>query len=1174
MSCTDKNPLTREGTSLLNRVLAALSTGFAQVDERNAPDLLLFTKRYAEFINYYNANNVLQGEWQPLMHGDVSVVFASLLSLDVQACGHYKKRLFKRIKLAATDGDAKREFKFLFDLLFSLVKEIDNQFKLLPDDLEYKIIVRDVIATKLQAPLAELEKLFTDYKTAGFLDYTTLELDNDAPVSVQSNKDFKRIDLSPAWQTAVPSMVITLPALPTVKEVLVYITHHNLFAAAIDNLLNGMSTLSARAADLFWKTLEDYPDHSPHMALLLAFVKLFSHEQKALNTYTQRHLDFYYKEVLQLTNKAPEPDAAHLLFELQKPVSEHRLTKDTLLKGGKESVSGKDMHYGLTDDVVLNKAVVTRLHATQLVSGTKDVLKAAPIANSDDGQGAKLLSADKSWFTYGDLRKVTDAHVGFAVASSILFLNEGDRTIYLTVDFQQPVPGLSGPALYALNCFSVEYTAKKKWITPAAPVVVTSNTASTRLTFTIFLSADDAPFVPYNEATHKEQLDTTVPVLKVYLRQDIAKGIPYTLLSHREVTRVNVAVNVQGVKDLVLSHDGGAIDASKPFKPFGDFPGSQSGFYVGSKEVFQKNLLRLELNTTWKTPVSGPAFDSSVRYLRQGVWGKDVFTLSSSAGVQTVAFPASNRFTAMPPDFEQNEKLLATSKEGFLQLRLNDDSYSLANHLINISSALSAGTSITPASNGAYTIAVAAAPVPKEIVLNNLSLNYVAATDISLQSPSNDHTLLHLAPFGFATVSRAFVDTADNAEERTAVSLFQDIGQQGELFVGLENAEARQVVNLLFQVSDGSSNPLREPVKLGWYYLSANNNWRKFREENIIDRTNDLTQSAIVTLTLPADSDNQSTLLGKGLHWLKVTAHPFTDTVCKLIVVQAQAARATLVQNEHVEFRQILPANTISKLLTSDGALKKTEQPFDSFDGRSRESDEHFYLRVSERLRHKQRAITIWDYEHIILEKFQKIFKVKCLNHSGFYAENGEEIFCENYPGHVSIVTLPNLRNMTNGNPLRPYTPVGLLKNIEQYLKTITSPFVQLHVKNPQFEEIQLDFKVKFYDHLSEAFYLKLLNTEIEQFLCPWAFDNTVEITFGGKIYKSALLNFVEERPYVDFVTCFKMNHIITRSTTSVNALLDVEEATASTARSILVSYYDEDTETRHRIVSPATCTC
>ena len=298
-----------------------------------------------------------------------------------------------------------------------------------------------------------------------------------------------------------------------------------------------------------------------------------------------------------------------------------------------------------------------------------------------------------------------------------------------------------------------------------------------------------------------------------------------------------------------------------------------------------------------------------------------------------------------------------------------------------------------------------------------------------------------------------------------------------------------------------------------------------------------------------------------------------------MVLIQAQAALVELVQDfdNQIEFKQILPAGTITKLSVNDGTVKSISQPFDSFDGRTRESDDSFYVRVSERLRHKQRAVNVWDYEHIILQEFPEIFKVKCLNNSGFYLKKDKEVFCENYPGHVTIITIPDLKKKTNIDPLHPYTPIGLLNNINEYLQTITSPFVKLHVKEPQFEEIQLDFKVKFYDFLDESYYLQLLNTEIEKFLCPWAYDQDKEISFGGKIVKSVLLNFVEERPYVDYVTCFVMNHIIKRRGNIIHeARIDVEEATGSTSRSILVSYSHKEGNKiiKHLIQSPATCVC
>ena len=1172
MSCTDKNPLTREGTSLLNRVLAALSTDYAKVDERELADIILFAKRYAAMLNFYQEDNTISGDWQSLMSSDISVPLAVLTRIDVKGISDYKKRIYKQIVLAGNDAGAEMEFKFLFDLIFSVASLVDQQFKLLPDDFEYKDILFDVISNKLKQPLTDIELCFNNFKTAGLLDYTTLQLDNDAPISVVSDQNFAiATDMSSAWQGGVPDITITLPAVTTKQETIVYIINHNLFNAQIEFLFNGISSVVNRANDLFVQTLGDYPDHTPHFALFIAFIKLFLHAQDELNGYTQRHLDFYYKEVLQLINKAPEPDSAFALFELQKPVIEERLLKNALFKGGKD-ITGKEISYALTDDIVINKAVVSKIQSTQIIHGGKDFLKASPIANSDDGQGAKITSADSSWFTYGDVKKIQMAQTGFAVASNILYLNEGTRTITITVHFNSPVPALLS---FNLNCFTAQFTGKKKWESINSLSVSTTATGS-QLDFLISLSPDDPSIIPYSEKIHAQNLPVELPVLEFYLNQDIPNAIPYTSICNKEISSVDVTVTANGIKDLVLSNDNGTLDASKPFKPFGDFPDTGSGFYVGSKEIFQKPLSQLNINTNWKTPSPAPVLNGTTHYLWRNSFDNKTYSSGNSATQISIAFSGSNSaFTPAVIDFTKNENIGADSLEGFLRIQLNESTYSLQTHLNDISTALSNGTALTWDSNAeAYKVTIAATPVAKEVVLNNLSVDYTAKTTISFDAaaPADNHLFYHLCPFGFSRVNNSLVDTSSDIEKTANITMLQDVLNEGELFLGLANTVSGMVVTILFEVADGSSNPLLDMEELGWYYLTANNNWKLFKNQNIIDNTNNFTQSGIVTLTLAADTSTSNSLLGTGLAWIKVTAHPFADAVCKMILIQAQAAMVQLLQDDtkSIEFRQLLPANTISKLVVSDSAIKKIQQPFDSFDGRIRETDDHFYVRVSERLRHKQRAITIWDYEHIVLEKFQKIFKVKCINDAGFYTEQGVDVFCENYPGHVTVVTIPDQSNNTNVNPLRPCTPIGLLNNINDYLKTITSPFVKLHVKIPQFEEIQLDFKVSFYPHLDESFYTLLLNNEIEKFLCPWAFDNTVDISFGGNIYKSALINFVEERPYVDFVTCFKMYQFINRTDPPV----DVEVATGSTARSILVSYYDEVNNIKHKIISPATCTC
>jgi hypothetical protein len=209
---------------------------------------------------------------------------------------------------------------------------------------------------------------------------------------------------------------------------------------------------------------------------------------------------------------------------------------------------------------------------------------------------------------------------------------------------------------------------------------------------------------------------------------------------------------------------------------------------------------------------------------------------------------------------------------------------------------------------------------------------------------------------------------------------------------------------------------------------------------------------------------------------------------------------------------------------------------------------------VSERLRHKNRAITIWDYEHLVLENFPQIYKVKCLNHTKLVEDpvTHEMEYNEVAPGYVTVITIPDLQNRNDINPLKPYTNQNTLLEIESFLKTKISCHVNLGVRNPQFEEVRLQFDLKLLSGFDDfTFYKERLQQEITQFLTPWAFAGNATISFGGKIYKSVLIDFIEERPYVDFITNVKMFHRIDDTTPESG---DLDEIVASTARSILVS--------------------
>jgi len=394
-------------------------------------------------------------------------------------------------------------------------------------------------------------------------------------------------------------------------------------------------------------------------------------------------------------------------------------------------------------------------------------------------------------------------------------------------------------------------------------------------------------------------------------------------------------------------------------------------------------------------------------------------------------------------------------------------------------------------------------------------------------------------------------------------NLFQE---EGMLFIGLEKAKPLQVVSFLFQFAEGSAEDEdNDPPSLHWSYLSYNE-WRPFKGESIIhDGTFGFQTTGIVKIEIPEDASNVNTIITNGLHWICVSVTENANRIPQLIDVVTQAVEAKFQDNNNApsHFDSALPSGTIGKLEVAVAEVSSVKQPFASYDGKPKEIGKEFYTRSSERLRHKGRAINAWDYEHLILNRFPNIYKVKCIPHTDpnclcrthelkntpataaaapardtnevlellleDVLSSGERkidtICCgaQIAPGHVLVIPVANLKNRNAANPLQPKTSRRTLLEIEAYIKKRTSPFVKIHAKNPVYEEIIVAFRVQFYSGNDKGYYMKKLNEEIVHYLTPWAFDEQAEVTFGQKIYASSIINFIEERPYVDFITDFLM---------------------------------------------------
>ncbi len=1190
----DPLKLVREGTSQPQRALSALDPAFAPVNERTPAHLMVFARAYAAYLKFYDNTNNPNGDWQRFFANDVSVLLANAA---IQNVGYYSTRMqeiFAFLNNLDNDTDLvglRNNLGHLFATIGSLAKALDELKNTLPHEIALKNTLSNLIATQLAPAFRRLiayqkfgadpiNNLLTDVPPTPVLQVLGTPVGTFAASigGTGLSKDWIT-DGSPDWATFVAAIAqdgAVYGTGATLFEKNNHIATHNLFTAIFDQFLKTYARTVSDAKVELEKTLTEWDKHDPSYTLFLAFVRLNEFARQETNTLTARHLDFYYREILQLKEKPATPGQAHLLLELAKHIDQHLVETGEDFKASKDD-KGIEAFFGSNRDLVANKAKVVELKTVyrhvnrpgDVLAGMNHRLFASPVANSSDGLGAPIDTEPQSWhplfnksYFNGALQSINmpRADVGFAVASHYLFLAEGTRKI--TLDFE--VADLNLAVNVDLDAFFTAFlTTKDGWLEKS--LVHLKKTSATNLQVELVLSGNDPAIIPYNTKTHGYQFGAELPVLRLMMRQNLPFYL-YLFFQSARITSVAITVDVKGLKTLSVTNDFGSVDTSKPFLPFGAIPIPGNKFVIGNKEIFQKLCIDAKLNIGWqqlgqKFTVpniysTGPAV--KVSYLQNGLWGgTENDAVFGSANAQ-ITLNNVNNGVVDKPNYTDPEEFTAGAANGFFRISLDSDmghvayQTALRNYLID-------------QSNGGSNPVTDPGAGPTASIAQSLSLDYVAKQTIVLSSANTGLFQVrkarfhHIGPFGDAERHAYLAPLSGNVVALLPQFDFMRDGIQkesiSEFYIGISDLVPPQNLALLFQVLDGTADPLaQKPEKhIHWSYM-VNNEWKEFATEQVEDLTGALMRSGVVTLTFPREATNANTILPTGKYWVRLAVSEKAEATCQLLLVAAQALLTTFEDkgNDPAFPAKIVPAGTIAKLAVPDAAIKKVQQPFDSFNGRGAEAAPDFYRRVSERLRHKDRAIALWDYEHLILEAFPYVYRAKCLNHTEYEpTETGLGIYRELAPGHVTIVTLPDQSQQNVRNPLRPYTSLGTLLDIEAFLKKRTSCFVKLHVKNPQFEEIKTEFKVRFFPGFDETFYLKKLQEDITRFLSPWAFPGGGLPSFGGKVYASVLLNFIEERPWVDYVADFKLRHKPSNSSSFSQALTEAE---ASTAVSVLVS--------------------
>jgi hypothetical protein len=961
------------------------------------------------------------------------------------------------------------------------------------------------------------------------------------------------------------------------------------------------------ASEEIKEVIETYTegDITPQLALFIAFLKLLNVSKERFNHITKRHLDFYYKEVLQLKKNDEKADHAYIIFELAKNANQQFLSDETLVKAGKDG-EGNTIHYKLEEEIAINKAKVAALKNTYAYPAISN-WHASSIANSGDGEGGEIENDGTSWLPFGDMERNL-AKKGFSVSAPSLLLTEGERSITLAASYTSLTTEEDIKSL-----ITVEHTGEKGWVSLAATAITSADVENNILTIELKLSEDDDKVVAYDAEIHEEKYDTKHPIVRVLFTPEnktTSAYETYLLIANAELTKIDITTTGIYTEGLTIRNDLGKIKTDNPFYPFGPLAKKRAKLKISADEWIGKTITDIEVSLDWKDQpdnfethyqhyiseylnIKPPAtfktiFDGngSKTPLVVGKNGEIRFrALSSYIGnfktvTQSVADAVADEVDAadeLPAQYSREERRTRKGrkrkgrtqdgKRTYRQDELQDLYYDhsdraqqatqdqvdteantdnlgihagvvpedqqlfFGNAGVTFKHFLPPSTSYVPKVTDDYFIQLslqnnflhdAYAKIYTYYALNELALpnnayapfaenlKVTVTTSESVSRTSNQVALYHEHPFGIKKVNRANLALVPTPEDG------------GQLYIGIEQAIADQNIQLLCQIEEGSENPdAIEAYGLAtvtWQYL-VNNTWYNLKPSYLLkDQTDNFLKAGLVAFTVPKEFGN-NTLFAEDYLWIRGIISKTYDTVSKFTNVHAQGVEVKFLNDENTleHLENGMPAETISKLEDRLATVKKVTQPYASFDGFPKESDLDFYRRVSERLRHKNRAITLWDYEHLVLQEFTYLHKIKCLNHSTSTSFKA--------PGEVLMVAIPNIIDQNVYDIYKPKLSQTKLNAIETFINKLNTLHVNAKVISPVYEPVTITLEARFYEGLDANFYEKQLQQDIAQYLSPWAFDKNQPIPFGNAMYASEVIFYIENLDYVDYIKDFKMLH-------------------------------------------------
>ncbi|WP_316632409.1 hypothetical protein [uncultured Flavobacterium sp.] len=575
--------------SAINSLNEALVPSPHLIDGRTEQDWLYFLTEFSKLINFYNDNNTIKGNWSPFLLKDPVFLMVSISKINYKKLhSEYKNSCAEVQRLAQnekSDNPSSKALNMLFDRITEIYKIIERwtHYMLSNNEIyDLKTYILQEVKNRLSIDFWAIQS-FREYLYRLSIDSVFV-----APAPLREFDSFdKNIwhinkDKTPFWQ------VFGYETKQTIEEATATITSFSLdiLTKIGDHLFLFLETIIHHSAKEF-KKLNVKKGQFPDTTLLRSFVNVLKVQQNQLNGISEKHLDFYYKDILKQTKLPAIADQTFLYATLAKPTQVYTLPAGTSFNAGVDAQKNPIL-FASQKNVNLNPATITSVHTLSYQNKANASYNLQSIVKPTSIQ---LDTENKviSWETFGSgNQKVNSSAIGIAFASPMLLLREGQRTITISLKFDLPVD------LQLMQGASYYLSTQNDWL--KLDLVQDNfkpdeNQPNNVFKITINIDPTEAAIEPFS--INPDGLNSDWPMMKILFQNISNPSRP------PKITSITIKLNVTGVKTFQLYNDFGELNTKTPYPPFGPIPLVNANFIIGNNEILSKPLDSLIVEIDW-----------------------------------------------------------------------------------------------------------------------------------------------------------------------------------------------------------------------------------------------------------------------------------------------------------------------------------------------------------------------------------------------------------------------------------------------------------------------------------------------------------------------------------------------------------------------------------------------